>query len=347
MSTDRSGELVELFLDLALRGDSRGAVRLALDLLDSGVPEELVIENLLAVSQREIGERWHRNIVGVAEEHLCTSASESSLHALAAACPPEPSGGLVAVTCAEGDWHSLAAHMFAEQLRGRGVVVAYLGASTPADHVARFFDRHRPEVVAVSCNLPLFFRGLTRIADVAHALGIPVLAGGRATGDSAERSLRLGADGWARGIDEAMTKIAEWGEGGPHVRPEPARLDSLAIELESRANDIAELAFDDLARRFPAMAGYDDRQVARTREDLAFIVGFASAAQLVDEPSVLTTNLDWLDALLSARGVPRQALIAGLEALQPLLADVSTTAGHLGEIGLRFVDDLPMTSHPG
>ena len=92
---------------------------------------------------------------------------------------------LVVVTCAEGDWHAIAAHMFAEQLRSRGVVVAYLGASTPADHVARFFARHRPEVVAVSCNLPLYFRGLSRIADVAHALGIPVLAGG--AGDGRER----------------------------------------------------------------------------------------------------------------------------------------------------------------
>lgn len=185
MSSVESSGLVDLFLDLALVGDSRGAVRLALDLLDSGVPEELVIEGLLAVSQREVGERWHRNIVGVAEEHLCTSASESSLHALAASCPSEPSGGLVVVTCAEGDWHAIAAHMFAEQLRSRGVVVAYLGASTPADHVARFFARHRPEVVAVSCNLPLYFRGLSRIADVAHALGIPVLAG--EAGDGRER----------------------------------------------------------------------------------------------------------------------------------------------------------------
>jgi hypothetical protein len=258
---------------------------------------------------------------------------------LGGAGPQDAHDGLVVVACAEGDWHGVAAHMFAEQLRERGVKVAFLGASTPVDHVAGFLARQRPDALAVSCNLPIFFGGLTRLTDAAHAIGIPVLAGGRALGTGPERARLLGADAWASNIDDAMAMLRGWRDTDFRPEPDPVRADAAAVELDASANRLGDTAFDTLTQRFPAMANYDERQLAHAREDLAFIVRFVAAAQLVDDDTVLTTFLEWLDTLLLARGVPTQAVIAGLESLQPHLDAASDRAGALGRTGGRFLQD--------
>lgn len=335
MTIDPSSSL-HAYLDHALGGDARQAVDVALELLDAGVPGETVIADLLAVAQRQVGDRWHRNELSVADEHLATGTASSALHALGSASPRPRRSATVVVTCAEGDWHSLAAHMFAEQLRARGVAVAFLGASTPADHVARFVERHRPYAVAVSCNLPLFYPGVFRLTEAAHAFGLPVLAGGRALRDHPERAQRLGADASADDIDEAVPVLAGWLDHPPPLA-RPARLDPAAVELDAFAGDLAATAFGDLILRFPSMAGYDANQLARTREDLGFIVQFVAAAQLVDDATVLTEFLDWLTALLAPRGVPKVAVVAGLEVLQPLLLRTSPTAGGLAAVGLAHL----------
>lgn len=336
MSATPSGDLIESFLGHALVGESHQAVRFALDLLDAGIPEEAVITDLLAPAQRQVGERWHQNTLSVADEHLATGAAESTLHALGDATAAGGTG-LVVVACAEGDWHAIAAHMLSEQLRSRGVNVAFLGASTPTDQVARFVERYRPDAIAVSCNLPLFFTGVARLADAVHLLGVPVLAGGRALQGGPEKSLLLGADGWAQNIDDATAVLADWRQRPPQVRAEPTRLDRDAVTLELRASELATAAYAGLAQRFPAMGRYDAHQLARTREDLVFIVQFVAAAQLVGDALVLTEFLDWLAELLEVRAVPRTALTAGLEALQPLLGQVNQTSGELVDLGVRHL----------
>ena len=82
----------------------------------------------------------------------------------------------------------------------RGFAVSFLGASAPADHVASFLSRRRPDALAVSCAMAPFFGGVIRLADAAHRHGIPVLAGGQALGRAQARGAAcLGADAWAGG----------------------------------------------------------------------------------------------------------------------------------------------------
>jgi hypothetical protein len=197
-----------------------------------------------------------------------------------------------------------------------------------------FVERHRPDALAVSCNLPLFYTGISRLADVAHAHGVPVLVGGCAlAGHATARS--LGADGWADNLADALQLLAAWRERPPSVSSGPTQLRSAAVALDAGAETMASAAFDDLLQRFPAMGKAGAAQSARTREDLSFIVQFVAAAMLVAEATVLTDFLDWLDELLAARHVPRTALYAGLEVLQPRLAEAD--AGGLGALGLAHV----------
>ena len=95
------------------------------------------------------------------------------------------------------------------------------------------------------------------------------------------------------------------------------------------APELAGAAFEALTAAYPPMTGYNNEQLARTKEDLAFITQFIAAARLVSDPSVLADMLDWLRTLLAARGVPPVAVAAGLTVLAPIISQVDPRAGQL------------------
>jgi hypothetical protein len=116
-------------------------------------------------------------------------------------------------------------------------------------------------------------------------------------------------------------------------------VDPVAFLLSVRAYALGGAAFDYLAVSFPPMAGYDERRLARTREDLVFIVRFLAAALLAADQAIFTDFLQWLQNLLVQRGVPPQALIAGLGALRPVVEDVDTGAARLLDLGRQELLD--------
>ena len=320
-------DAVSGYLDLAAVGHAAAAVRLALGLLDQGATSEAVIVDLLSAAQCETGERWLRNEWTVADEHLVSGVTQRALDAVANTIDQPSYAPSVVVACAEGDWHSLPAQMGAELLRARGIVVSFLGASTPADHVARLLSRDKPDAMMITCNLPLFFAGVIRLTDAAHRAGVPVMAGGRSV-PSLQRALSLGADSWAPDISSAALQIPDL-RCPPSPNPNPGRPNSAALLLDVDSARLASQAFDSLIAAHPFMCSFNDDQLTRTKEDLAFIVRFVAAAAIVGDSTVLTEFLGWLKSLLIARSVPPGAILAGLEVLVPLITNVDGAAGQL------------------
>jgi methanogenic corrinoid protein MtbC1 len=333
---------VNRFMELALAGETAQAVRFALDLLDTGTSYGSVISDVLAPAQRRVGQLWQLNRLTVADEYLASGVTESTLYALSSAVPSAAFGatagaGPVVFACAEGEWHSVAAHMISELLRAEGTTTVYLGASTPPGDVGRFVERQRPAALAVSCTVPLSYKGVTKLADVAHAHGIPVLAGGAALRGAPRRARLLGADGYGDTVAEAVEALTAWGGSSPVVVAQAAAGCPEADQLESRAGALADLAFTDLNVRFPALASYTLGQRDRTREDLAEIVAFVAAAWRVDDRTVFIDFLDWLTVLLEGRGVPRAALASGVGVLQAHLDRFSAIAGQIAAAGLEHL----------
>jgi hypothetical protein len=307
-------ETADLYWRDAFAGRGKEASRVALALLDDGMSSDDIVNDLLASAQRAVGERWLHNECTVADEHLVSGATQKALDAVALSIDPTATDGLIVVACAEGDWHSLPAQMLAELLRA---------------HVLSLLDRRPPDALAVSCNLPIFFTGVTRLADVAHGHGVPVIAGGRALGDGPDRALRLGADGWASRIDGALTVLRDWQRNPPTLATDPIRLDPRALQLERRAPEVGASAYVALAAAYPDMGTYNADQLARTSEDLVYITRFIAAGRLVDDPTVVSEFFAWLVNLLTARGIPAGAVTAGLRALAPLIEEVDPEAAPL------------------
>lgn len=262
---------VEPFLERAIRNDGTSAVRLALDLLDQGASIEAVVIDLLAAAQNESGERWLKNDWTVADEHVVSGVTQRSLDAIANSVRRATPVGSVVVACAEGDWHSLPAQMCAEVLRSHGWAVSFLGASTPSDHVARLLTRDRPDALIVTCNLALFYAGVTCLVDAAHRTGTPVIVGGRALRSGPANAQRLGTDAWAPDVASTVATLREWGEDRPFPRPDPTTRDSGAVQLDLDSPLLAAAAFDSMIASYPRMSSFKTEQLARTREDLAFI----------------------------------------------------------------------------
>jgi hypothetical protein len=203
--------------------------------------------------------------------------------------------------------------------------------------VGGFIGRHAPEALAVSCSLPLHLSGVARLCSVAHLHQVPVIAGGRAFAGRATRARVLGVDAFAADADQATATLEAWRSNPPRTPTTDVVLRPDATELDLRAEQIGVAALAGLEDRFPPMSGFDAHQMARTKEDLVYIVRFVAAATLVEDPDLFTVFLDWLVELLEARGIPALAVAASLEALRPLIQLTSTAGGELVGEGLAHI----------
>jgi diguanylate cyclase (GGDEF)-like protein len=330
---------IQTYLDNAVIGNRRAAIRLTLDLLDRRVSREQIVADLLAAAQREIGERWYRSEITTADEHLASGVTAAALDTLMAETDQSARDAHTVVTCAEGDFHALAAQMIGVSLLEYDVGVTVLGASTPADVVAEFLVRSGADSLAISCSLPIFFPGTLRLIDAAHRQGIPAIVGGRAFGNSHARAERLGADAWALTAADAAAILLAWKSEPPSVGRDPTQVDAVGLRLAEQADVLGGAAFDGFAARFPPMADYDERQVARTREDLVYIVRFLAATLLATDHAIFSDSLGWLQRLLAQRGVPPHALSVGLEALRPVIEAVDNGAALLLDLGRQELLD--------
>lgn len=313
--------------------DEYAAVDTVLDALDAGVDPQTVLLDVIAFTQRRVGQEWAADRLTVAQEHAATAISERAVAALAShpSCRRRPDRGRVAVACVDGEWHALPARLLAEVLRLEGWQVDYLGAQVPSAHLVNHLHRTGPDAVALSSSLPTRLPTAHTAVTACQAAGVPVLAGGAAFGADGRYAKLLGADGWAPDARAAVELLAT-----PLPGPGPARhgVDALphladheyTMVTSARAQLVAD-ALADLTERFPAMRDYTDLQRRHTTDDLAHIVDHLSCALYVDDVRLFTDFLEWTASVLVARGVPGHSLSLALERLDGRLHDFPRAHG--------------------
>jgi hypothetical protein len=314
-------DVVEAFLRLIESRSLESAARLALGQLEAGHRPDAVILDLLVPAQREVGERWQRGVWTVAHEHLATAVTDAALHELAAAGASRATGrGSLAVVCAEGDWHTLPSRMAAELLRLDGWDVIFLGGSVPAADLRQWLSIARLDGLVVTCSLPTFARGVLSVASAVAPTGVPVVAGGRGMGPDGARAAALGVR-WTpdlAGVDLALAGDVP----APDRRDLQQRIGDDRVAMVRR-DELVKAGMRELRRTLPALASFSPVQLDRTVEDLGHILDAAAAAALTGDPRLLADFLIWLGDVLSARGVPAGALVAGLQALSTVSPEIA------------------------
>jgi MerR family transcriptional regulator, light-induced transcriptional regulator len=203
-------ELRERYVDQLIAGDAADAQRLIGEALRV-VPVATVYHALLAESLYEIGRRWARGEVTVAEEHLATGICEVILPDLAVRLPRSPRfRRTVIVACAPGELHALGSRIVADFLEAAGWDILHLGALTPADALAELVVARGADVVAMSATtserLPEAEQACARLRQLPFSPLI--VAGGQAFAGERE-ALGIGADVFVRSPEALCSALAE------------------------------------------------------------------------------------------------------------------------------------------
>ncbi len=304
-------------------GDTPAAVSTVLAALDAGAELPDLLEDVVCAAQAEVGRRWAANEWNVAQEHRATSISEEAVAALSAraAREQEHSRGEVVITCADGEFHSLPSRVLAAALRHAGWRVTYLGASVPTRHLSALLHDLGPDATLLSCALPLRLFRAREVIEASRAAGVPVLVGGRGFGPQGRWGLTLGADGWAPDTRRTVTAITRDLPAFAEPAPPLQRPDDALERLRAARTEVAATAMTRMATRLADVAAYDDRQRARTEEDVDFILDYLAAALYVDDVALFTDFVAWLTPLLTARGVPATTVATGLDVVAESVAE--------------------------
>jgi DNA-binding transcriptional MerR regulator len=144
-------------LGAALASFDDGDAHAAFDALLARLSIDTLLRDVIVPYLHELGERWERGEVSVAQEHFASTLLRGRLLGLARGWG-RGIGPVAVLACAPGEQHDLGLLAFGLALRARGWRIVYLGADTPITSVADTVRSLDPTFVVVSAVNPRGFR---------------------------------------------------------------------------------------------------------------------------------------------------------------------------------------------
>jgi MerR family transcriptional regulator, light-induced transcriptional regulator len=144
-------DVARLQLGDALEAFDEPAAQAVLDRLLSAATVEVVLAEVILPYLRELGERWERGEISVAQEHFASNVIRGRLLALARGWG-RGVGPVALLACVPGEQHDLGLIAFGLALRSHGWRIAYLGADTPLDTLERAAEAIAPAFLVVSAT---------------------------------------------------------------------------------------------------------------------------------------------------------------------------------------------------
>ena len=160
-----------------------------LDRLLAAYQPETVLRELLIPYLHDLGERWERGEVSVAQEHFAANLLRGRLLGLARGWG-QGRGPAAVLACLPGEQHDLGLLTFGVTLYRRGWRITYLGADTPIATLRQAAGSLTPDLVVLTATVPEPLAAhAAAIADLASQTTVAL--GGE--GATAELAARTGA----------------------------------------------------------------------------------------------------------------------------------------------------------
>ncbi|HEU4657216.1 MAG TPA: B12-binding domain-containing protein [Capillimicrobium sp.] len=142
-------------LDALLAGDTARAELIALDAVGGRLSLTDLYVDVITPALHEIGERWQRGELSVADEHLATGIVEDVMARVGRSGTrlPRRSRERLLLAGAENEGHVVGLRMLADLAEGAGFDVRYLGAAVPADALADLTRRLEPRIVCLTASV--------------------------------------------------------------------------------------------------------------------------------------------------------------------------------------------------
>ena len=154
-------------LGAALEAFDEPAAQAILDSVISTTTLDTMLTEVVLPYLHELGTRWERGEVSVAQEHFATAVLRGRLLGLARGWG-RGYGPRALLACLPGEQHDLGLIAFGLALRSRNFRIAYLGGDMPIESVADAADVVEPAAVVLSAANPGAFRSLPRRAERAR-----------------------------------------------------------------------------------------------------------------------------------------------------------------------------------
>jgi DNA-binding transcriptional MerR regulator len=196
----------EARLELAQALDSFDEPRAqaTLDRLLSAATVEATLSEVVLPYLRELGDRWERGEVSVAQEHFASNVIRGRLLGLSRGWG-RGVGPVAVLACLPGEQHDLGLIAFGLALRSHGWRIAYLGSDTPLDTLEGAARALEPRLVVLSAATPERVRDAApRLRDLATRYRVALGGAGAAGSDVAGLGiLELGGDAVAEAAQVA------------------------------------------------------------------------------------------------------------------------------------------------
>jgi methanogenic corrinoid protein MtbC1 len=205
-----------LFLQSLLRGDRKAATGVVLEELRQGTPIESVYVDVFQEALYEIGRRWERNEITVAQEHMATAITQYVVAQMFTRLPVSTlrRGGVV-ITGVQGELHQVGSNMVADMLEADGWNVHFLGTNIPREGIVQAVEAHEPAILGISCTMLFNLPQVVALLDAVRRRISPfprVLLGGGAFRSAPDLCQELGAEGYATDLRAAVA-LARQGDG--------------------------------------------------------------------------------------------------------------------------------------
>jgi DNA-binding transcriptional MerR regulator len=169
-SPARGQSYIDRALEAALRSDPVGVEEVLSGAIALLWPNE-VVNTVLVPLAREVGERWHRGEMSIAQEHMVTDIVRRLVISQSRSFARSDSGPTLVLATLSGEPHELGILMCGWIAATRRLRTQFLGTDCPAPEIARFALDVDARAVLVSLVLPeSVIPAISQLQELARAL---------------------------------------------------------------------------------------------------------------------------------------------------------------------------------
>jgi MerR family transcriptional regulator, light-induced transcriptional regulator len=138
-------------LGRAVEAFDEPAAQAIIDELLSAATIDAVLSDVIVPFLRDVGERWQRGELSVAQEHFASNVLRGRLLGLGRGWGAG-TGSRALLACPSGERHDLGLIAFGLALRARGWRIDFLGSDTPTESIVRATHALNPALLVISAT---------------------------------------------------------------------------------------------------------------------------------------------------------------------------------------------------
>jgi len=196
------------YLQKILEGNVADAIGLVTAAALDGLGPRAAYTDVLLPAQREVGRLWHAGELSIAEEHMVTEATKRAMSVVANQAPRSaPNGRTVLVAAVAGNVHDVGLRALADLYQLSGWRVIFVGSDVPMQDLPTMLSFFEVDLLMLGATLA------THVPRVEQAIRsirercerpVRVVVGGAAFDEASDLWQRIGSDGYAPTVDQAV-----------------------------------------------------------------------------------------------------------------------------------------------